>query len=230
MRTLSFAFCVCAWFWASDLHAQDTQQPLSEPEIVTDVLNSFPSDVLSAEKLAEVEASIERGLAWLDSQQQPDGSFPTYPSGQPGITGLVVMAFMSSGYEPSNGKYGDTLRSAIDFMISTQQDDGLYSFVKPVQPVTKWHQATHTSMYNHAIAGLALSEAYGMSSGQNLSTLTQSIEKGLRLAFNKQRPPGPHKIEDGGWGYLEYANQGPNSGETDLSVTGWYLDVVAIGC
>lgn len=184
---------------------------------------SFPSDVLPPADWRRVDISIERSLDWLANQQQRDGSFPTFPTGQPAVTGLCVMAFMSAGHEPGNGKHGDVIQSAIEFVMSTQREDGLFSFVKPIQPVTHWHQATHTAMYNHAIAGLALTEVYGMSSGQDLGELTASIDKALQFAYTKQRPPGPHRIEDGGWGYLEYANEGPNRGETDLSVTGWYL-------
>ncbi len=184
--------------------------------------NDYPSDVLTPEKWLAVDVSIERALAWLAQQQQRDGSFPTLPSGQPAVSSLAVMAFQAAGHESERGEYGTAIERAIEFVLTTQREDGLFSFVKPVARVTNWHQATHTAMYNHAIAGLMLSESYGMTSQKKLDELTIAIEKGLELTFREQRRPGPYKIEDGGWRYLKYLNQ-QNKGEADLSVTGWHL-------
>src|SRR5688572_18687001 len=47
-----------------------------------------PSDVLSAVEWRKVDAAVARALDWLAAQQEPDGSFPTRETGQPGITGL----------------------------------------------------------------------------------------------------------------------------------------------
>ena len=182
----------------------------------------YASDVLPPEKWDAVDRSIVRALDWLASQQQRDGSFPTQPTGQPAITSLCAMAFMSGGHVPGEGRYGDRLQKALDYVLSTQREQGLFSREKPVAPVTSWHRATHTAMYNHAIAGLILTEAYGMSTGQNVARLTDAIEKGLKFSFVQQRRPGPYEIEDGGWRYLKYHNI-PNKGEADLSVTAWHM-------
>ncbi len=188
----------------------------------TSASSECPSDVLSAEEWQAVDVSVEKALVWLAAQQQPDGSFPTLPTGQPAITSLAVMAFLSAGHEPGQGEYGAEIERAIEYVLTTQREDGLFSLVKPIAPVTHWHRATHTAMYNHAIAALMLSESYGMTSAGNLEKLTTAIEKGLGVTFREQRRPGPYKIEDGGWRYLKYLNQ-ENKGEADLSVTGWHL-------
>lgn len=208
VRYATILSCFCLVFSCSRLLAQSR--------------DSHPSDVLPAEKWQALDAAIERALAWLDTQQQRDGSFPTLPTAQPAISGLAVMAFLSAGHEPSTGEYGATIDQGLAFVMRTQRDNGLFSFVKPTTPVRAWHQATHCAMYNHAIGGLALTEAYGMTSSQNFEELTTAIEKGLQLTYREQRRPGPHPIEDGGWRYYKKLNQA-NKGEADLSVTGWHL-------
>jgi hypothetical protein len=45
----------------------------------------LPADVLTDAEWDEVNMAVERGLAWLASQQQRDGSFPTMPQGQPAV-------------------------------------------------------------------------------------------------------------------------------------------------
>ena len=71
--------------------------------------NPSPSDVLTADQWSRTDVAVERGLAWLASQQQSDGSFPSLDMGQPGVTGLGVLAFMSHGHVPGSGPYGDAL-------------------------------------------------------------------------------------------------------------------------
>src|SRR5271163_4283382 len=58
------------------------------------------ADALPPEKWRQLEKSVDRALAWIASQQQPDGSFPTMATGQPAVTSLCVMAFLSRGHQP----------------------------------------------------------------------------------------------------------------------------------
>src|SRR5690606_20570669 len=55
------------------------------------------------------QASIDKGLAWLASRQNDDGSFGSASgySRNAGVTGLIGMAFMSSGSMPGRGTYGE---------------------------------------------------------------------------------------------------------------------------
>ncbi len=70
------------------------------------------------------------------------------------------MAFLACGHQPGDGKYGDNLNRAINFVIGCQQPDGLFSYVVPENYHV--HQgASHTATYNHAIAVLMLCEVYG---------------------------------------------------------------------
>ena len=63
-----------------------------------------PSDVLTPSEWREVDAAVEPALQWLASQQQADGSFLTLDAGQPGVTCLCAMAFISHGHVPGGGK------------------------------------------------------------------------------------------------------------------------------
>src|SRR5690554_6127287 len=61
---------------------------------------------------AELDAAVERGLAFLARQQRRDGSFE---GGGPvlAMTGLSLMAFLASGHTPEVGRYGTVVRSAV---------------------------------------------------------------------------------------------------------------------
>src|SRR5262245_21010425 len=87
------------------------------------------SDLSSAFPAAEwvrIEQSVDRGLQWLASQQAEDGSFPSVPVGQPAVTSLAVMAFLSRGHLPGQGRYGQLLNRAIDNCLEQQNRRGYF--------------------------------------------------------------------------------------------------------
>jgi hypothetical protein len=189
--------------------------------------NRFPSAMpskdlagaLPPEKWRQVENSVDRGLAWLASQQADDGSFPTLPTAQPAVTSFCVLAFLSRGHQPGSGPYGRQMERAIDFVLSCQKEDGLLCYDTP-GPDWEFETASHTASYNHAIAGLMLGEVYGQVSGKRARTVREAIEKALRFTHNLQARPKPSPIDKGGWGYLRLTS--PNM-DGDLSVTAWHL-------
>src|SRR5690348_6358493 len=71
------------------------------------------ASVLPSEKWQRVEKAVDRALSWLSSQQEASGDFPTYESGQPAITSLSTMAFLSRGHQPGIGTYGKGINRAI---------------------------------------------------------------------------------------------------------------------
>ena len=77
---------------------------------------------------------MDRSLAWLAAQQQPDGSFPTMDHAQPGVTSLCVLAFMAHGHNPGEGPYGKRLERAVDFIMSCQKENGLITLYGPEGP------------------------------------------------------------------------------------------------
>src|SRR5690606_38237803 len=90
-----------------------------------------PAEVLSPEQWEQVDESVTNALAWLAAQQQRDGSFPTLPQGQPGVTSLCVMAFYAHGHLPGSGPYGDQLQKALDYIETCQKRSGILAMVFP---------------------------------------------------------------------------------------------------
>jgi hypothetical protein len=180
------------------------------------------SDVLTPEQWDAVDDGVDRGLAWLASRQEPNGSFPTFETGQPAVTSLAVMAFLSRGHTPGVGPYGDRLDRAIDYVLKHQRDDGLLFGASTDMPVTMWNQGSHTANYNHAIAGVMLGEAFGMTDERRMDTLKPAIEKAIVFARRMQRRPSPHRMDQYGWRYYKH-QQIPEKGEADLSSTAWFI-------
>lgn len=176
------------------------------------------SDVLTGEQWNRVDATVDRGLAYLASQQQPDGSVSAPRTGQPGITALAVMAFLSRGHTPGEGRYGTQMLAAIDFVLSCQRSDGLLSAAEP-ESVHVHEGASHTGNYNHAIAGLMLTEIYGMLSGPRQAQAADAIRRALQLTRREQVKPRRSAGEQGGWRYLRPLP----SGDADISMSSWQL-------
>src|SRR3954454_24963048 len=93
-----------------------------------------PANVLSSEEWRRVDRSVDRGLEFLASQQQSDGSFPTLPYAQPGATSLCVLAFMAHGHAPGSGPYGERLERAVKFIVDCQKSSGLIMLVADDEP------------------------------------------------------------------------------------------------
>jgi len=189
---------------------------------VSNAVASKPlATVLTSAKWQQVENSVDRALAWIASQQAADGSFPTLPAGQPAVTSLCVMAFLSRGHQPGLGPYGQHINRAIDFVVSCQTSNGLFSF-QPPGPVHQDKAASHGAVYNHAIAGLMLGEVYGHVTGQRGKDVKQTIEKALLFTRELQIRPKTYATDKGGWRYLRlrFSASAPDS---DLLVTAWQL-------
>lgn len=178
-------------------------------------------DVLTATEWVQVHRSSDKGLAWLASQEDSDGSFPTLRNGQPGVSGLCVLAFLAHGHAPGEGPYGDRITRAIDFIVSQQKPSGLIAALAPQQPALGREVPELvgvTTAYNHAISSLALGEAYGMLPPETAPRVAAAIRRSLKVSLEMQswatRPS-----DRGGWRYLHRHNEQ----EADLSITGWEL-------
>lgn len=214
LRSIIFFLWVCIRVDAAS--AEEGERPANPSPRVATVKRL--SDAVSPARWHEIESSVDKGLAFLASQQADDGSFPTIRSGQPGVTSLCIMAFLSRGHQPGGGKYGERLNRAIDFTIRCQRSDGLFS---QEAPGLEWqrYEASHTAIYNHAIAGVMLGEVYGEVTGPRAGQVKQSIEKGLQFTREFQlRPRAP--ADKGGWRYIRVQGNQP---QADLSITSWQL-------
>lgn len=168
---------------------------------------------------SRVETAVDKGLEWLANQQAGDGRFPSNEIAQPAVTAMAVMAFLSRGHLPDQGRYGGQISRAIDFVLSTQHRRGYFSLL-PVTPPAQHLTPGQTVIYNHSIAGLMLGEVYGMTSGERSQRIEDAIHRALifhrEVQTRQKKSPG----DVGGWryGYPE----SPNA-SSDMSVTGWAL-------
>ncbi len=70
----------------------------------------------------DVEASINKGLDWLSEQQEDNGSWSNYP----GITGLVLSAYLSSPRNSNieNRADEEVINKGLEYLSSLVQEDG----------------------------------------------------------------------------------------------------------
>jgi hypothetical protein len=141
----------------------------------------------------EVKNSTARALEWLASKQNSNGSWsdPAYPHNT-AITGYALMAFMSQGHVPNQGKYGPEVAKGCRFLMASQREDGY--LVSP---------QGLSNMYCHGMAALALSQLWGMTGDDELK---KCLEKAIKLIVKCQSP-------DGGWRY------NPVPADSDISAT-----------
>ncbi|TWT87265.1 Prenyltransferase and squalene oxidase repeat protein [Pseudobythopirellula maris] len=149
----------------------------------------------AAAMVAPADAAIDRGLKFLASTQQPDGSYAGRGMGKnPAIVALAGMAFLSSGSSPGRGPYGDEIDRAIDYLLRHTQASGFIA----VDGAT-----SHGPMYGHGFATLFLAEAYGMTEREDLR---DRLASAIRLIISAQN-------NEGGWRYQ------PKPVDADISVT-----------
>ncbi len=179
--------------------------------------------VLSQQQWDRLDRSVEQGFSWLSTQQKADGSFETIPVGQPGVTSLCVMAYMSHGHLPgSDGPGGDRLQRSVDYAVACQKPSGLLASVAP--PGRRLdrnvsHLVGSSAAYNHAITGIMLCEAYGSTGAMVGSDLHRAIDKAVRVTLTMQQWPKDRRADRGGWRYLVDFD----TDDSDVSITGWQL-------
>ncbi|HEV3007362.1 MAG TPA: prenyltransferase/squalene oxidase repeat-containing protein [Pirellulales bacterium] len=143
----------------------------------------------------DAQRAIDRGLAYLASQQHEDGSFGSGGySRNVAVCGLAGMAFMAGGSTPGRGPYGKQVEQCVVFVLENAQDDGFINV-----PAA----SSYGPMYGHGFATLFLAEAYGMTMRADVR---EKLAKAVDLIVNTQN-------DEGGWRYQ------PVRREADLSVT-----------
>jgi hypothetical protein len=164
--------------------------------------------------LDAAELAIERGLDYLASTQQEDGWW-NLERGDPAVkirsdtaaTGLAILAFQGAGYTHLEGKHAGSIRRGLEALRRGQRADGdLYRRMDAASNANAW-------LYSHAIAALALCEAYGMTQDSELREPAQRAIDFMASTQDRQL---------GGWRYQ------PRSG-ADTSVTGWFLMALQSG-
>ncbi len=170
----------------------------------------------------DVDHSVDKGLLWLSRQQKSDGSFPTRNTGNPGVTSLCIMAYLSRGHVPGSGPYGQTLDRALDYVLACQTPDGIFTAEAITSQQVTSFGTTHSAVYNTTISGLMLGELYGLTDSQRAARIRPALQKTLDLMLKLQDRPisSRYRLDRGGWRYF-----GTVSGEfeSDLSVTAWQI-------
>jgi len=153
------------------------------------------------------EKAVDAALKWLWRHQEPDGHWEgerKFEAGDPGkntdagVTGLAVLAFLGAGHTEKTGlpKYQATVRRAVAWLVKRQAANGAIGA-----------GFDGGLGYHHAIAGLALAEAYGMARVESTGAAAQ---RAVDYSVNV------HQTKHSGWRYK------PKT-PPDTSVTGWFV-------
>lgn len=158
----------------------------------------------AAEGDAQIDRAIDRGLEALAALQDKTSGFWRDRSNRPNpaVTSLAVMAFLSAGHVPGEGRYGTVVEKGIRWVLRRQRVNGLIS------------DNGSQEMYQHGIATLMLAETAGMTDAPLAEEIRTSLAKAVRVILKAQRTDG---VNRGGWRYRVLGNDG------DISVTGWQV-------
>ena len=192
-RLLALAACVA--MTVAPVSAQEATEPnnpalpLPAPE---DGVGTGREQVRGDELTPEARAAIDRGIEWLVSQQQDDGSFAGQRGGGTAVTSLAAIALMAGGHLPGRGRHGQVVSRAVDYVLASAQPSGLLCETE-----------AGGVMYHHGFAALLLGEVYGMTRDDRVK---EPLRRAVRLIEQSQNP-------EGGWRYQ------PVPIEADISVT-----------
>lgn len=152
-----------------------------------------------------MRSAIDGGLDWLADQQITEGadagafSGGRYPIAVTSISGL---AFLAHGHLPEDERFGDTVRSALDYVVAQQSPSGYIG---------------NEGMYTHALASLFVFSYLGMCEDPDREVeLAEWCARALEPIVEAQGTP-KRAYEQGGWRYTPFAS------ESDVSVTSWQL-------
>jgi hypothetical protein len=156
----------------------------------------------------ESEKAVQLGLKWLASQQLPDGRWRFENVGHAqqrdvAPTAMGLLPFLARGYAHKTGPianpYVKQVSAGIGYLVKQQKNDG--------------DLRAGSNMYTHALATMALCEAFNMTSD---SALREPCKKAIDFIVRAQ-------ARDGGWRYT------PAPPASDMSVTSWNLMALKSG-
>lgn len=168
---------------------------------------------------SDTERAIDLGLDFLARAQDPDGAwrsrafvlnhrdFDPRNAGMGNaewdiaMTGLSVLAFVSSGHTPDQGDHQDVVRRGVDWLKARVIDYG------------KFETVSGHYMYGHAIATQALCEAFAYTDDPSLGAAAQLALDYIAFAQD---------LNGGGWRY-----DARQAGDT--SVVGWVVMALNAG-
>ena len=173
-RTLIVGWCIGGGFW-------------SGPVLCRGVHAAEPSQLRAD--------AVQRGLRWLVTAQQEDGSWGSRGfRGSVAVTAQGMLAVFSAGSTPAAGPHAESSRRAASYLRRHGHDDGL---------IAANEAAAHGPMYGHAFATLALAESWGELADPRLVDVL--VRSSAFIAGTQSQA--------GGWRYQ------PIPGDADISVT-----------
>ncbi|QDU58901.1 prenyltransferase/squalene oxidase repeat-containing protein [Aeoliella mucimassa] len=216
--------------WAKDLAIEDPADAPNLPPLdrVADrLVSNNPYDrMLSArdprirQKVLEAEggtnlteAAVAKALRWLALHQNNDGSWSldrfdhagecngrchdrASMHSDEGATALALQAMLGAGQTHRTGIYRDTVSHGLQYLLFAQSANGSLAT----------ESDRNAGMYSHALATIALADAYALTGDEMLHDPAQ---RAVNFLVHAQHSAG-------GWRYVP--------GERgDLSVTGWQL-------
>lgn len=142
-----------------------------------------------------LDEAYQRGLIFLKSTQKSDGIWGDSSYGsEPGVLGMVTLAFLSRGDDPEFGPFAICIKKAINRILEKQNVETGY---------------IGSSMYNHGFATLALAEFYGITNDLRIGP---ALKKATNLIVSAQKTN-----PKGGWRYS------PESKDADTTISGAQL-------
>jgi len=161
------------------------------------------------------EKPLQIALGWLAAHQDAEGNWDCdgfmkhdpkddrcTGAGQPnhdvGVTGLALLAFMGDGSTTRIGPHKDAVTRGLKWLRGQQdQETGLFGV-----------KSGHTFLYDHAIASLAMCEAYYFSKSP---LLKHTAQKSVDYIHRARNP------------YMAWRYDVPPVGDNDTSVTSWMV-------
>ncbi len=175
------------------------------------------------------EQAVERALDWLAKHQDADGRWDGgtvkyrdghiadtddtftvhcppgdicfgecyYGEADTALTGLSLLAYLGAGYTHVDGKYTDTVARGVNFLRQSQKPNGDLR-----------GSSLAVGMYCHAMATLALCEAYALTGDP---ALRPAVEKGVAFLVQSRAADGL------AWRYS------PGDPTGDTSILGWVV-------
>ena len=154
----------------------------------------------------QCEDAVLKGLRWLKTNQQADGSWDG--QSKVAMTGLALLAYFGHCETPASQEFGESCMKAIVYLVNIG--------VKNDGRMADNYTANHWS-YEHAIATYALGEAttFCREIKQEVPNLSEVTEKAGQFIINNQN-------KNGGWAYA-YAYENPH---VDVSIVGWQVQAL----
>ena len=141
---------------------------------------------------AATEAAVLRALRWLKKNQESDGSWKGQAA--PAMTAMALLAYLAHGETPQSAEFGNTVKKAIDWMLSAQDAGGHFN-------------GADGNDYTQPIAAYARCEAYGLTQHPSIK---DAAVKAVTLVVKGQHASG-------GFNYkLESVSE-----RNDTSYMGW---------